>query len=91
MTNRAMRAGFLAFALLGAACGDSEANTTRREAAGEGPGIALLIPTPSEVEVAPTAATLPIPEDFEHEMAETVTPENYRVQLELVLDELDPS
>lgn len=89
--NRTMRAGLMAFALLGAACGSSDANTTREEAAGEGPGLAVLLPTSGETDVAPTSATLPIPEDFELEMSETVTPENYRVQLELVMNELNPS
>ncbi|MBK8411240.1 MAG: hypothetical protein IPL19_25145 [Sandaracinaceae bacterium] len=91
--NRTMRVGLVAFALLGAACGD-EANAPREEVARENTGnnAVLMDTTPEEAPlVAPTAESLPIPEDFEAEMAESVTPENYRAQLDAVMAELDAS
>lgn len=91
MTRRSVRLLLVGLALSVAACGsEPEGNTTREEAAPAARSNAVLVPTPDEqADLVPTAATLPIPEDFEREMAETVTPQNYRMQLESVMEELD--
>ena len=91
MIRGATRSFLLGLVLSGVACGgEPEGNTTRDEATGGARSNAVLVPTPEpESDLVPTAATLPIPEDFEGEMAESVTPQNYRMQLESVMEELD--
>jgi len=88
-----MSVSLVTFALLGAACGDAETNAPREEVArGNTAADAVLVQNVPEAPLlAPTAETLPIPEDFEAEMAESVTPENYRAQLDAVMAELDAS
>ena len=88
--NRMMLVSLVTFALLGGACGDAETDAPTAEVVRENPGSAALAPNVPEAPlVAPTAATLPIPEDFEDEMIGAVTPENYRAQLDAVMAELD--
>jgi glucose/arabinose dehydrogenase len=90
--NQTIKTMLVALALLGVACGGEEAEPAAVQTPAEEPEAAPQPepnPEPEPAPVAVTEATLPVAEDFEAEMATTVTPENYRAELDAVIAELD--